>query len=284
MKWSHDNHMTEKSKESKVKRKWGSIHNMSSGLSQYRWCLLKLLSQIRWCLCCVASIPIVLSLCCLWYLMSALTISSCSQSLYMLNIVIVPQISLMRSAMMSPDGSSICSQLSVSISLLTRLTNCIFSGCFSCVDGYIGVQSLEAINMLRKLIEGSCSTTMLMLCSTSLLLLMSQCWLFGVLLRFCCQIASAFHSLLALYRFIFYVLGVHLLMNCCEHPHTVCHSFHIPHCPHVLGVHHLALLPGWLSYWQSFPWPLDLSCCCCYCWGVCFSCQLGRLGVGTLYG
>ena len=176
----------------------------------------------------------------------------------------------MHKVVTSPDGKLSCSQLLVKMSLLTSITDCVFSGCFLCVLGYSGTQSLDAIVLLRKFIEGSCSAMMSMWCFASLPLLIRPCWQFGDLLRFCFQIASSLCSLFTVCSFMSYVgIGWELLAlsSACLHTaHRIC----CRHCQPEVVAGQLSFLAHLLICQRSF---LVLGYCL-LCLGVCSACLL----------
>jgi hypothetical protein len=75
----------------------------------------------------------------------------------------------------SPEGKSICVQLSVQIVARKRMMLLDLTGLSEWVVGYMAIQSLLAIDFPRKLIDGSCSATRFMPAFINLPLLMRSC-------------------------------------------------------------------------------------------------------------
>src|ERR1700761_2025658 len=88
----------------------------------------------------------------------------------------------------SPDGKSICFHLSVSMLLLSRMSERVFVGLAWCVVGYTTIHSLAAMVVPKLLIDGSCSATTSMPLLMSAALEIRACWQVCDLLTFCCQI------------------------------------------------------------------------------------------------
>lgn len=105
----------------------------------------------------------------------------------MLSIVALPHSPLSWMTVTSPEGKSICLHCSVSMLLLMRNKDLVLCSSFLCVDGYTGIQSLDAIVDLKALIEGSCSATRSMPLLASAVLDMKSCWQVPDLFTFCCH-------------------------------------------------------------------------------------------------
>src|ERR1700744_772037 len=105
-------------------------------------------------------------------------------------IVAFPHSPLIRMAVTSPEGKSSCSHPSVSILSLIRMTDLVFCGSLSCVDGYSVFQSLLDIVLLNVFTDGSCNATMSTFLLVSLPLLIRSCWHARDLFIFCCQMVK----------------------------------------------------------------------------------------------
>ncbi len=110
------------------------------GLSQCKWCLLKLPSQI------VCTEPCGTSsrwlACSPWNFDSAKIVLLFSWSLYILKMVSFPQMPISCTTVMLLEGKSICSQLSVQSAAHIRMIDLVLAGFSACVVGYITIQSL----------------------------------------------------------------------------------------------------------------------------------------------
>src|SRR6266481_5154152 len=87
-------------------------------------------------------------------------------------------------AVTSLEGKSICVQLSVQREAFSSKMDRDLAGLTLWVVGYIAIQSLVAMVLPRKFMDGSCSAIILMLSSSNLPLLIRSCWEADDLLMF----------------------------------------------------------------------------------------------------
>src|SRR6267154_4973767 len=85
----------------------------------------------------------------------------------------------------SPEGKSICSQVSVLYEEWMRVSVHVLPGQAQCMVGYTVIQFLEAIELLKAFMTSSWSATIPMSCFSNTLLLRRVCWQAGDLLTFC---------------------------------------------------------------------------------------------------
>lgn len=114
----------------------------------------------------------------------------------MLSSVSSPQLPLSWITVTSPEGKSTCFHYSVSILSLIKIREWVFWGSALCVVGYTGTQSLEATEVPKFDVAGSCRATMLIPFLASAMLEIRLCWQVGDLLTFSCQIVMVLGFLL----------------------------------------------------------------------------------------
>src|SRR5882672_8443272 len=102
----------------------------------------------------------------------------------MLIMKIFPELALIETMVTSPNRYITCSQLSELSAALMSVSDLVLSGEVRCVEGYTGVQFLDATVRFRKFTGGSWRATMLMSMSVRRLPLRRSCWQVGDLLTF----------------------------------------------------------------------------------------------------